>query len=138
MDELGRVGTLRSCDRGAVLLGSLTRWLLSFVIVCVVAFDGLSMATASVRVHDDATNAARIGNEAYQNSSSAVAAIRAVESFVLTTADQLISVRVLPGTHHAVEVTLARKTPTIVAGAIPPLRADTRPLATVIATDAIS
>lgn len=138
MDELGRAGALRSRDRGAVVLGSLTKWLLSLTIVCVIAFDGLSIATASVRVHDDATNAARIGNEAYQNSSSAVAAIRAVESFVLTTADQLISVRVLPGTQHAIEVTLARKAPTIVAGAIPQLRPDTHPRATVIGTDAIS
>ena len=129
---------MRSCDRGAVMLTSLTKWVVAIALLCIAAFDGFSLATASVHVHDDAETAARIGNETYQNSSSQTAAIRAVESFVQTTSDRLISVRVLAGSHHSIEVTLGRTAPTILASVIPQFRSSTHPQATVIGTDPIT
>jgi len=135
---VGRIGGGRSSDRGAVMVTSLTKWVVAIAVLCIVAFDGFSIVTASVRINDDAATAARIGNETYQNSSSQTAAIRAVESFVHTTSDRLISVRVLDGSHHSIEVTLGRTAPTILASVIPQFRLSTHPQATVIGTDPIS
>jgi len=129
---------LRSSDRGTVLLSSLTRTVLVIGIICAVMFDVMSMTSASVHVHDDAVSAAQLGNEAFRNSASQAAAIKAVESFVKTTPDRLVSIRVMPGDHHSIEVTLERRSPTIVVGLIAPLRTYAHPRATVTGIDPVS
>jgi|APCry1669188879_1035177.scaffolds.fasta_scaffold30152_2 hypothetical protein len=135
---LGFVNGSRSSDRGAVVLSSLTRGVVAIGLVCAIAFDVISMTSASVHVHDDAVSAAQIGNETFRNSASQSAAISAVESFVRTTPDRLVAISVVEGGQHGIEVTLERTASTLVIGLIPPLRGNAHPRATVTGVDPIT
>ena len=119
-------------------MGTLLKSVLAIAVLTTVTFDGISIATTSVQLQDDAHTAAQVGNDAFRNSGSATAAIRAIEGYVHGTKDQLVSAHSYIDGHHSVEVTLERRAPTILAGMIPQWHSQTHPRVTVTTKDAIS
>jgi hypothetical protein len=111
-------------DRGDVVLGWLVKITLVLAVLGIVAFDGISIATARLSVEDQGNEAARTASETWErthdaNASYASASAAATEANPLNEIDPK-SFRLDPdGTAH---LTITREAATIVAHHIGPLR----------------
>lgn len=67
-------------DSGDIILGWLTRVVVSIAVVGVIAFDGLSIGVAHVSAADDANTAARSASQTWLNQHSLDAAVQAAQA----------------------------------------------------------
>lgn len=106
----------RPGDRGAIVLGWLVKLVLGLSVVGTLAFDGLSIASATVTLQDQASAAARAGADVLQQTPTAQAAFDAatVAAVEADGANTLAPADVQVGGDGTVTLTLRRTTPTVV------------------------
>lgn len=113
-----------SPDRGDVLLSWLTKLLLTFAVIGVIGFDGVSVITARLSVQDEASLAARTASSTWAASHDVMAAYAtAVDSARSADPVNEIDERSFSiAADNTVTLTVRREAPTFVVRLVPPLR----------------
>lgn len=84
---MDKVRLWRAADRGDIVLGWLTKVVVTLSVLGVLGFDGISLLQARVRVADTADNAALAARDAWQDTHNGQLAYAAAESTAAESGD---------------------------------------------------
>jgi hypothetical protein len=119
----GRTADLVSMgDRGDIVLGWLTKLVVTLAVLGVVGFDLISLGSARFQAEDHAQAAARAAGEAFTSGKDLQAAYDAALAEVLEHGDTIDPQTFTVAQDGAVTLTLHRTAPTMVVEKLPPAR----------------
>lgn len=100
-------------DRGDIILGWLTKLVVTLAVLGVIAFDAISLAAARFSAEDNAQTAARAAVASYGSDQDVQRAYDAALAAVATDGDTLDADAFVPGTDGSVTLRLRRDVPTL-------------------------
>lgn len=109
-------------DRGDVVLGWLTKLVVTLSVLGVVAFDAVSLGTARLSAEDSAQQAARAAVESYGGAPDLQAAYDAALDEVIADGDSIDPASFVAGVDGSITLTLRHETATLLVEKIGPLR----------------
>jgi len=101
-------------DSGDIILGWLTRIVVSIALVGIVAFDGLSIGVAHISAADDANTAARSASQAWLGQHDLNAAVQAAQATAAEHDETVVANSVHVQTDGTVELKIERDATTLV------------------------
>ena len=109
-------------ESGDIILGWLTRIVIGFSLVGVVAFDGVSIGVAHVSAADDANTVARSASHAWFDTHQTDAAFQAAESTAAEHEETVVPASLTVAADGTVDVKIQRAATTLVVHHIHALR----------------
>jgi hypothetical protein len=109
-------------ERGDIILGWLTRIVVSMAVVGVVGFDGLSIGVAHVSAADDANSAARSASEAWLDTHTAQAALAAAQSTAAEHQETVLPASMRIAADGTVQLEIERSATTLIVRHVHALR----------------
>ena len=109
-------------DRGDIVLGWLTKLVVTLAVLGVIGFDAISVAAAHFQAEDHAQTAARAANEVYKTPNDLQAAYDAAYASVAEHGDTIDPQTFSVGPDGALTLTLQRTAPTMLVEKISALR----------------
>ena len=109
-------------DRGAIVLGWLTRVVMALAVLGVLGFDAASLGSGQLYAEDHAQRAARAAVENYGLTTDLQLAYDAALDAVLADGDTIDVEGFAAGPGGSITLRLRREVPTLVVEKIPPLR----------------
>ncbi len=110
-------------DRGAIVIGWLTKLVLVFAVVAVIGFDGMSIALTKVGVADDASTAAEVAATNYQSTHNVQAAYNAGVSSIEGSGTEIVAKTFRISSNGTVTLTTTRTANTLLLKYWAPTRA---------------
>ena len=109
-------------DRGAMLIGWLTKLVVSLTVIGVLSLDAVSMGVTRFQAEDHAQQAARIAAQTYRTGENLQKAYDAALASVASQGDAIDTVSFAVDPTGAVTLRLRRKVPTLLIKKVPQLR----------------
>jgi hypothetical protein len=119
----GATAELVANDQGDVILGWLTRVLVTFTLVAAVGFDGLSIGVAHVGASADADTAARAASQAWlSNGGNAPETLVAAEQAISQHGETLVAGSLIVATNGTAHLEVRREASTVLVRRLGPLK----------------
>ena len=109
-------------DRGDIVLGWLTKLVVTLAVLGVIGFDLVSLGAARLAAEDHAQDAARVASATYRDSRNLQAAYDAAAAEALTHGDTVDAPTFTISPDGRITLTLRRTAPTLLVEKIGPLR----------------